>query len=139
MDRRIAALSIVAQADPEEIIDGIADRQLDVRLLGILGKVSDPRAIDILCGYVSHNDWLFRTSAVQALGQREELARVPCIEMALLDENLVVRAEAIEAVSRWDPERAIVMYEMFLTAPGITPLLRERAEAMIRVLEIGRE
>jgi hypothetical protein len=135
MDRWSAALSIVAVAAPAAFIEGIAGRNLSglrfLPLLAILGEVDDPRATARLCEYVQHEEWLTRYNAVAALVRRNDTGSRPCVERALDDPNLVVRAEAIKGVSRWDADRAASLYRELLDSEGITPLLRQKAETAI--------
>jgi HEAT repeat protein len=137
IDRWSAALSVVAVAAPSAFMDGIADKEMNVTLLSILGGVDDPRATAILCQYVADEDWLRRYNSVSALGRGNDAAARPCIERALSDPHLVVRAAAIKAVSRWDADRAVALYEQLLEADGLTPLLRAEAHAAIGDLRVG--
>lgn len=136
-DRWSAALSVVAVAAPSAFIDGITGKDLSLPLLAILAEVDDPRATTILCEHVQDEEWLSRYNAVAALRRRNDPASRPCIERALGDLNLVVRAEAIKAISRWDPNRAVSLYERLLAAEGLTPLLRTQARAAISDLRAG--
>lgn len=138
VDRWSSALSIVAVAAPSAFIEGIAGREMSVTLLAILGDVDDPRATTILCAHVEDEDWLRRCNAVYALGRRSDAASRPCLERALGDPNLVVRGAAIKAISRWDADRAVSLYEELLGAEAITPLLRSEARAAISDLRAGR-
>ncbi|HEY6279534.1 MAG TPA: HEAT repeat domain-containing protein [Streptosporangiaceae bacterium] len=137
IDRWTAALSVVAAASPVAFMDAIDDRQLNTALLSILGVIDDPRATAILCQHIADQDWLRRCNAVSALGRRNDPASRPCIERALSDPHLVVRAEAIKAVSRWDADRAVVLYEELLHADRLTPLLRAEARAAVSDLRAG--
>jgi HEAT repeat protein len=137
IDRWSSALSIVARAAPAAFTTGIAGRAISLNLLAILGDVDDPRATTILCQYVSDEDWLSRYNAVSSLGRRNDAASRPCIERALGDPNLVVRTEAIKAISRWDAHRAASLYEELLDTEGLTPLLRSEAHAAIGDLRAG--
>jgi len=49
----------------------------------------------------------------------------------------VVRAQAIKAISRWDADRAVSLYEALLNTEGLTPLLRSEAHAAIGDLRAG--
>lgn len=82
-------------------------------------------------------NWLSRYNAVAALRRRNDTASRPCIERALGDLNLVVRAEAIKAISRWDANRALSLYQQLLDAEGLTPLLRSEAHAALGDLRAG--
>lgn len=134
VDRWSSALAIVASAAPTAFVDGIADLDMSTTLLAILGDVDDPRAISTLAEHVADADWLTRFNAVSSLGRQQDPAARPVIERALGDENLVVRAAAIKAVSGWDPDRAITLYTELLESPGITPTLRSQANAAIMLL-----
>ena len=70
VDRWSAALSVVAAAAPSAFLDAIADKEMDVGLLAILGGVDDPRATAILCEHVADEDWLCRYNSVSALDRR---------------------------------------------------------------------
>jgi len=118
-------------------INGITGKDLSLPLLAILGDVDDPRATTILCGHVEDENWLSRYNAIAALRRRNDTASRPCIERALGDLNLVVRAEAIKAISRWDANRALSLYQQLLDAEGLTPLLRSEAHAAIGDLRAG--
>jgi HEAT repeat protein len=137
IDRWSAALSVVAVAAPSAFMDAIAGKEMNVALLSILGGVDDPRATAILCQHVADEDWLRRCNSVSALGRRNGAAPRPCIERALSDSHLVVRAAAIKAFSRRDPDRAIALYEQLLEADGLTPLLHAEARAAIGDLRAG--
>ena len=136
-DRWSAALSVVAVAAPAAFIDGITGKDLSLPMLAILADVDDPRATTILCAHVGDENWLSRYNAVASLRRRNAAASRPCIERALGDANLVVRTEAIKAISRWDPDRAVSLYEDLLNAEGLTPLLRTEAHAAIGDLRAG--
>jgi HEAT repeat protein len=137
IDRWSAALSVVAVCAPSAFMDGIADKEMNITLLSILGGVDDPRATAILCQHVADEDWLRRYNSVSALGRHNDAAARPCIERALSDAHLVVRAAAINAVSRWEADRAVVLYEQLLEADGLTALLRAEARAAIGDLCAG--
>ena len=137
VDRWSAALSVVAAAAPSAFLDAIVGKEMNVGLLSILGAVDDPRATAILCQHVADEDWLRRYNSVSALGRRGDAAARPCVERALGDPHLVVRAAAIKAVSRWDPGRAVALYEELLEADGLTPLLRAEARGAIGDLRAG--
>ncbi len=134
VDRWSSALAIVASAAPSAFVDGIADVDMSTTLLAILGDVDDPRAIPTLGEHIADADWLTRYNAVSSLGRRNDPAARPFIERALEDEELVVRAAAIKAVSGWDPDRAITLYTELLDSPGLTPVLRSQASAAITLL-----
>lgn len=136
-DRWSAALSVVAAAAPAAFMDAIAGQEMNVTLLSILGGVADPRATAILCQHVADSDWLRRYNSVSALGRRSDPAARPCIERALSDPHLVVRAAAAKAVSRWDVGRALALYEELLQTDGLTPLLRAQTRAAIGDLRAG--
>ena len=136
-DRWSAALSVVAVAAPSAFIEGITGKDLSLPMLAILGDVDDPRATTILCAHVDDEKWLSRYNAVAALRRRNDTASWPCIERALSDPSLVIRAEAIKAISRRDPDRAVSLYEELLDAEGLTPLLRTEAHAAIGDLRAG--
>ncbi len=136
-DRWSAALSVVAVAAPSAFMDAIAGKEMNVTLLSILGGVDDPRATAILCQHVADKDWLCRYNSVSALGRCNDAAARPCIERALSDPHLVVRAAAIKAVSRWDADRAVTLYEQLLDADGLTPLLRAEARVAIGDVRAG--
>lgn len=132
-----AALSVVATAAPAAFIDGITGKDLSLPMLAILADVGDPRATTILCAHADDENWLSRYNAVASLRRRNDAVSRPCIERALGDVNLVVRTEAIKAISRWDPNRAVSLYEELLDAEGLTPLLRTEAYAAIGDLRAG--
>jgi HEAT repeat protein len=136
-DRWSSALSIVAAAAPSAFIDGIAGKDLSLPVLAILADVDDPRATTILCEHITDENWLSRYNAVSSLGRRNDTASRPCIERALSDPNLVVRTQAIKAISRWDPHRALSLYEQLLDTEGLTPLVRSEARAAISDLRAG--
>ena len=142
IDLLSAALRVVATATPAAFITGLAGRDLSglghLSVLAILGGVDDPRATGILCSYVGDEEWLTRYNAVSALVRRADPVGRGAVESALSDSNLVVRAEAIKGVSRWDKARAIALYKGLLAEEAITPLLRADAEAAIRDLRAGR-
>jgi HEAT repeat protein len=129
-----AMLSTVAYANPSAFVDSLAGQPVSTAILTILGDVDDPRATAILCAHVADDDWLRRYNAVASLARRDEQVARQCLERALDDQNLVVRSRAIAAVSRWDPARAIPLYEQLLVAKGLTPLLRVATESALRDL-----
>jgi len=137
IDRWSSALSVVAAAAPSAFINGITGKDVSVTLLAILGDVGDPRATTILCEHVKDEDWLSRYNAVRSLGRRTDAGSRQCIERALGDPNLVVRSEAIKAISRRDGDRAVSLYEELLEAEALTPLLRSEARAAIGDLRAG--
>jgi len=137
IDRWASAIAITAVEVPSAFIEAIADLDVSTMLLAILGDVSDPRAVDILCRHLADDDWLSRCSAVASLGRRSEDAARAGIEKALADPNLVVRSAAIDALSHWNPERAIALYTDLLDAEDMTPLLRSQARATITLLRAG--
>jgi HEAT repeat protein len=134
VDRWSSALAIVASAAPSAFVDGIAEVDMSTTLLAILGDVDDPRAIPTLAEHVADADWLTRYNAVSSLGRQHDRVALPVLEHALDDENLVVRAAAIKAISGWDPDRAITLYQELLDSPGVTPTLRSQANAAITLL-----
>jgi hypothetical protein len=136
----IHALRVVALANPSAFVDRVEEAstsKLFPMVLSILGDITDPRATQMLCGYVEHSDWFTRCSAVTALRRRNEFEARWGIQQALDDPNLVVRTEAIVGVSQWDPAKGIHLFREFLTDPGITPLLRTKAENAVRDLQSG--
>lgn len=132
-----AALSTAAAAAPSAFIEGIAGKDLPLNMLATLGDIDDPRATAILCEHLEDEDWLSRYNALSSLKRRGDAASRPYVERALGDANLVVRAQAIEAISRWDADRAISLYEGLLGTEGLTPLLRTSAHAAISNLRAG--
>jgi HEAT repeat protein len=137
IDRWASAIAITAVAAPSAFIDAIADLHMSTMLLAILGDISDSRATQILRQHLDDDDWLSRCSAVASLGRRTDEAARPGIEKALADPNLVVRSAAIDAVSHWDPDRAIALYTELLDAEGLTPELRSQVRATITLLRAG--
>ncbi len=134
IDRWASAIAITAVAAPSAFIDAISGEDMSTMLLAILGDVDDPRATAILCEHVDDEDWLVRCNAVTSLRRRDDSDARAGIELALADPNLVVRSAAIDAISHWDPARAISLYTDLLDADGQTPLLRSQVEAAITLL-----
>lgn len=134
VDAQAAALSVVARSNPAAFVDAVESEDISIAILAILGDVDDPRVTDILCAHLADDDWLLRYNAVSSLSRRHEEASRLCIERALADSHLVVRDKAIEAIIRWDPKRAIGLYEELLRADGLTPLLRGKAESALAKL-----
>lgn len=132
------ALSVVARANPAAFVDGLAGEHVSTTILAILGDVSDPRATRMLCAHLDDADWLRRYNAVASLSRRSDKPVKACLERALADTNLVVRSQAVQGLSRWDPARAIHLYGDLLRADGLTPLLRAGAESALRDLRAGR-
>jgi len=134
IDRWASAIALAAMAAPSAFIDAISAEDISTMLLAILGDVDDPRATAILRDHVDDDDWLVRYNAVTSLRRRNESAAREGIEQALADPNLVVRSAAIDAISHWDPERAVSLYTDLLDAEGLTPLLRSQVEAALTLL-----
>lgn len=134
IDRWVSAIAIVAVAAPSAFIDAISGEEISLMLLAILGDIDDPRATTILCEHVDDEDWLVRCNAVTSLRRRDDLAARAGIESALKDPNLVVRSAAIDAISHWEPDRAVCLYTDLLDADDLTPLLRSQVEAAITLL-----
>jgi len=134
IDRWASAIAIAAVAAPSAFIDAIAGEELSTMLLAILGDIDDPRATAILCAHVKDEDWLVRCNAVTSLRRRDDPAAREGIEPALADPDLVVRSAAIDAISHWDPDRAVSFYTDLLDADGLTPVLRSQVEAALTLL-----
>lgn len=134
IDRWVSAIAIAAVAAPSAFVDAISGEDISTMLLAILGDVDDPRATAILRDHVDDEDWLVRCNAVTSLRRRNDPAAREGIEQALADPNLVVRSAAIDAISHWDPDRAVSLYAHLLEAEGLTPLLRSQVEAALTLL-----
>lgn len=134
IDRWASAIAITAVAAPAAFIDAISGEDMSTMLLAILGEVDDPRATAILCDHVDDADWLVRCNAVTSLRRRDDEAARVGIEPALFDPNLVVRSAAIDALSHWDPDRAVSLYADLLEAGDLSPVLRSQVEAAITLL-----
>jgi len=138
IDQWTAAVAILAESAPEAYIEYASGRTLDSTEVSILGGVRHPGATEILCREAVNSDWGIRYNAIRSLIRGADPAGRDCIEAALADENVVVRSVAIKAVSRWDPQRAVGLYESLLQAEGLTPLLRQQATWAIGELTAGR-
>lgn len=134
IDRWASAIAITAVAAPSAFIDAISGEDISTMLLAILGDVDDPRATAILCDHVDDDDWLVRCNAVTSLRRRDDSAARKGIEQALADPNPVVRSAAIDAISHWDPDRAISLYTDLLGADDLTPILRSQVQAALTLL-----
>jgi HEAT repeat protein len=134
IDRWASAIALTAVAAPSAFIDAISGEYISTMLLAILGDVDDPRATGILCDHVDEDDWLVRCNAVTSLRRRDDPAAREGIELALADPNLVVRTAAVDAISHWDPDRAISLYTDLLDADDLTPILRSQVEAALTLL-----
>jgi len=134
IDRWASAIAIAAVAAPSAFVDAISGEDISTMLLAILGDVDDPRATAILCDHVDDEDWLVRYNAVTSLRRRDDSAARESIQQALADPNLVVRSAAIDAISHWDPDRAVSLYGDLLDAEGLTPVLRSQVEAALTLL-----
>ena len=134
IDRWASAIALAAVAAPSAFIDAISGGAISTMLLAILGDVDDPRATDILREHVDDEDWLVRCNAVTSLRRRDEPAARAGIEPALSDPNLVVRTAAIDAISHWEPDRAVSLYSDLLGAADLTPILRSQVEAALTLL-----
>ena len=139
VDRWTACLALLAPTAPEIFVDTLVGRRLGTVELGVLGACQTPGATRLLCEHVGDPDWLIRYNAVRSLIRIDDAAGKECITAALADDNLVVRSLAIKGVSRWDPVRAIGLYEAMLEASDLTPLGRQQAVAAIEQLRSGRE
>lgn len=135
VDRWASAIAITAVAAPSAFVDAIAAEETSTMMLAILGDVDDPRATAILCEHVDDEDWLVRCNAVTSLRRRDEADARAGIERALADPNLVVRSAAIDAISHWDPDRAMTLYSGLLDTDGLTPVLRSQVQAAITLLQ----
>lgn len=134
IDRWASAIAITAVAAPSAFIEAISGEDISTMLLAILGDVDDPRATAILRDHVDDEDWLVRCNAVTSLRRRDDDAAREGIEQALADPNLVVRSAAIDAISHWNPDRAVSLYTELLDAEGLTPVLRSQVEATLTLL-----
>lgn len=134
IDRWASAIALAAVAAPSAFVDAISGEDISTMLLAILGDVDDPRATGILRDHVEDEDWLVRCNAVTSLRRRDDPAAREGIELALADPNLVVRAAAIDAISHWEPNRAVSLYTDLLDADGLTPILRSQVEAALTLL-----
>jgi len=134
IDRWASAIALAAVAAPSAFIDAISGEDISTMLLAILGDVDDPRATGILRDHVKDEDWLVRCNAVTSLRRRDDPAAREGIQLALADPNLVVRTAAIDAISHWDPDRAVSLYADLLDADGLTPVLRSQVEAALTLL-----
>lgn len=99
-----------------------------------LGHLDDPRAAALLRRYVRHRNWLARLHAVRGLAWRDDPESVAAVETALDDEP-IVRVEAVAGVARRDVERARALYRALLDHPRLTPLLRQ--EVTTRIQQLG--
>lgn len=134
IDRWASAIALTAVAAPSAFIDAISGEDISTMLLAILGDIDDPRATDILCDHVDDDDWLVRCNAVTSLRRRDDPAAREGIELALADPNLVVRTAAVDAISHWDPNRAVSLYTDLLDADDLTAILRSQVEAALTLL-----
>lgn len=139
IDQTVAALAVVAQAAPEAFLRFLEGRSLGTMELSVLGGLRAPGATSLLCAHVRHEDWLIRYNAVRSLVRAGDPQGRACIEEALGDEVPTVRSVAIRGVSRWDPDRAVSLYESLLEDEGLTPLNRQQAVWAIGELRAGRE
>ncbi len=131
-------LAIVAKSCPEEFIRALDGRTLHTAEVAVLGGTGSRAAIRLLCAHVHDADWLVRRNSVHALIRLGFTEGRQCVETALIDPNLAVRFEAIKGVSRWDPQRAIVLFEDLLRERNLTPLLCQWAKWSIEELRAGR-
>jgi hypothetical protein len=134
-----AALRVLAATAPDRFVEALSGRSLDSTEVSILGSIHSPAATRLLCEQLGSTDWHVRYNAVRSLVRAADPAGRLCITTALNDPNLVVRSFAIKGVSRWDPSRAVALYEEFLQSEGLTPLLRQEATWAIGELRLGRE
>ena len=134
IDRWASAIAITAVAAPSAFVDAISAEQASTMMLAILGDIDDPRAAAILRAHLDDEDWLVRYNAVASLRRRNETEARSGIERALADPNLVVRSAAIDAISHWDPDRAVALYTDLLDADDLTPVLRSQVQAAVTLL-----
>ena len=85
---------------------------------------------------LSHTSAAIRQSAAIRLAMAGPAAKCAseALHAQLDDPNLVVRSAAIDAMSHWDPDRAVSLYTDLLEADGLTPILRSQVEAALTLL-----
>jgi hypothetical protein len=137
-DRWVSALAVVAEAQPRAFMDEIAGREPSLAILVILGDVDDARAAAVLASHVRDADWLVRLSVVRALGRRADAPSREALEVALGDDELIVRVAAIAAIAPTQPDRALALYETVLEEGRLTPTMRSDVTAAVEALRVSR-
>jgi HEAT repeat protein len=138
VDRWTSALAVVAAAQPRAFMDEIADREPSLAILVILGDVDDARAAAMLAAHVRDADWLVRCNVARALGRRADARSREALEVALGDEELIVRAAAIAAIASTQPGRALALYKTLLKDGRLTPTMRSDVTAAVEALRVSR-
>jgi HEAT repeat protein len=93
------AISVVAWANPGIYVDQLAERPGTLDVV-ILGTIDDPRVVGILRSALGHDDWLVRYHAVRSLAARPEVEARQHLQLALTDDEEMVRGEARAALDR---------------------------------------
>jgi HEAT repeat protein len=137
-DRWVSALAVVAEAQPRAFMDEIAGREPSLAIFVILGDVDDPRAAAVLVAHVRDADWLVRYNVVRALSRRTEARSREALEVALGDDEVIVRVAAIAAIAPAQPGRALALYETLLEDGRLTPTLRSDVTAAVEALRVSR-
>jgi HEAT repeat protein len=87
-------LPMLAEAAPAE------NETLRLRVAGVLGRIIDPQAMDLLCEMLADASHNVRREAIGAVGNHEREESVEQLEGFLLDKNPLLRREAVMALGR---------------------------------------
>jgi len=137
VDQWTQCLAILARVAPDVYVTSIAGKKLGTLEVSILGGLSTQAAVDEACRHVHDDEWLVRSSAVEALIRQGHPSGRRCIEEALSDPVLVVATRATKGLSRWNPQAALDRYTQLLDTP-LTPVLRTEVMSAIRALRAGQ-
>jgi len=95
-----------------------------------LGKLGDPRAVELLLGLLGDKYWDIRATAAEALGKLADARAVEPLLPLLKDDHFMVRRAAAEALGRLGDTRALAALMTALEDNGGFVVTRGRAESL---------
>jgi hypothetical protein len=135
VDRMSHALVVLAVAHPREFLTAIAatpPRYWTGRthVAVILRWIDAPEAVAILAGYTTDREWLVRLPTALALGEQSDPAAKPLIEKFLRDQKALIRYEAAYSLSRYDPARALAVFDQLSSEHSCGAKAREASTSL---------
>lgn len=99
-----------------------AVREDVVAALALIG----PEAVGPLIGTLTHDEWLVRLHAVEALGKLKAADAVePLLTLTFNDPDMAVREDAVRALGEIGDARAVDFLLVLMRTPGLRPLAIE--------------
>jgi HEAT repeat protein len=138
LDRQAWILKYLAETDsplPLEVYSRILatrPRELGLFCIQGLGKMGGPKAAAVLIQHLDHPEWFLRKRLVEALGRTKCPESIPPLIRALTDDSVLVRAAAIESLSRVGSCRPAALIEALPSASHVSKVGLIRAMGQMR-------